>query len=383
MHTELARSANRPEYDRAFRAALQCCALWSDQITMGRFNVRPGVGPVAGFGGTRRGLLLYAQIGDQQRRSPGLYFRQSGTGFGIGILFHSNRLEAHLIGATGNDRHKWLATFAASILNQKIVDVVYVRQLSPADQKILLETGFERIESMPWQTPCHSEDETFCHRIINVSLLFDRDFNITNSQTGRCWRTKLRLAHNRFQNFLIRNRLEWKFAPIRSPVPESVRDLVAEHFEHRSEVVSAEYDQLLNDTHCGSGERTWVGWIGDRTFRRPVSLHFADDLMPAGEITSAAIYLNVATRSILSAGLRDRIRDATGFSALSQFAHAEVFRALQCAGCQVVDLGGSESPELDRFKQQLGAQIRQTHWVVANANSRVTSRGSRQSSCFS
>ena len=86
--------------------------------------------------------------------------------------------------------------------------------------------------------------------------------------------------------------------------------------------------------------------------------------------TSGALYLNIARRDpavLESLGCHD----ATGFSAIAAFLHGQLYASLLCRGWQTLDLGGSETPSLDRFKQTIGAQPLVTTWV-AMTRSEVT-----------
>ena len=66
---------------------------------------------------------------------------------------------------------------------------------------------------------------------------------------------------------------------------------------------------------------------------------------------------NKETQSLLSV-------DTIGFSALSQYCYFRIFDIIKKQGFRYVDLGGSETYELDRFKRQLGAKELRTYWAV-------------------
>ena len=63
--------------------------------------------------------------------------------------------------------------------------------------------------------------------------------------------------------------------------------------------------------------------------------------------------------------LRGGAFDPTGFSAISQYAYLRLFQILRDRGVEWVDVGGSETEDLNRFKRQLGAGAVPSHWVVA------------------
>lgn len=58
--------------------------------------------------------------------------------------------------------------------------------------------------------------------------------------------------------------------------------------------------------------------------------------------------------------------NGTGFSALSRYCYLRIFDLIKRRGFRYVDLGGSETRELDRFKRELGAKELRTYWVVTN-----------------
>ena len=58
--------------------------------------------------------------------------------------------------------------------------------------------------------------------------------------------------------------------------------------------------------------------------------------------------------------------DMTGFTAIPQYIHLEIFRKLKESGVKMVHLGGSETEGLDIQKTQMGGEPQKTHWVVAD-----------------
>lgn len=56
--------------------------------------------------------------------------------------------------------------------------------------------------------------------------------------------------------------------------------------------------------------------------------------------------------------------DSRGFSAISQYCYLRLFNELMGQGIEWVNVGGSETEDLDKFKRQLGATLEPSYWAV-------------------
>jgi hypothetical protein len=326
-----------------------------------------------GFGYSLRSFLLYAQLGDANYRQAGLFLERRDASFALGLFAKDAMIHAHIVSPRGENWGSRVSAFSKWLLNNSLVDRVYVRHLAPSDAAAL--SGFESInECNAWVSGAPLEDETFNHRVVSLNCLvgFNEDGslcvnNIQGDGSGN-FRSKFRLAFQRCRNFLNRNHLSFSLRALRTEDLSSVRLLVEDHFatlERAGKALGStalDYERLLA-THLGDDERllSVVGVLshGDREIIASVFL---------GERTGpfrGGLYCSITNRS--PQYFRTIFReepDLTGLTALPQYALACVFGLMTKRGWLEVDLGGSETQELDRFKRQMGAKRLDTTWMV-------------------
>lgn len=65
-------------------------------------------------------------------------------------------------------------------------------------------------------------------------------------------------------------------------------------------------------------------------------------------------------------GLRIEVgsKKAEGFTAMPIYSYVQLFRELQSKGIKEVHLGGSEIPDLNRFKRQFGCRNDPSYWAL-------------------
>ena len=332
------------------------------------------------FGFSVRSFLLYAQCGTNKVREPGLLFHSDGSCFGLGFYWRDGRIAAHIVGPTG---HTWpiIVTLLAELLFEHgSVDTVFVRYLSPTAAK-QLPHPFRIVEkSHAWCDGAPLEDETFLHRRLSLEHVIDVDAAQTGTTKvkelgdrldSRNFRRKFRLAVSRFQNFLRRERLEFEMRSIVSQRDSRVAiGLIKKHFDHlrlaEKDVGSSalDYQEMLNCMFPDSDRFVSLTcWIhrADREVSAPVSVFL-------GEMTgdrTCSLYCTITDRypSLVE---ELGVKDSTGFSAISQYAFARVFTRLAAKGVFEVDLGGSETTALDRFKRQMGCAEVPSTWRVVS-----------------
>ena len=331
------------------------------------------------FGLSYLSLLLYCNGWNLRSYSThhprGLLYRAPAAIFGVGCFAFDDdqptRGGAHLVAPRGRDAEVTAASVATCIRREFPHLPVYARHLEPELYRTFLDAGrWLPIDAAPWDEAAPSEDETYCHRRIRLADLIELDgqgHRVQVLETGgsRSFRRKAHLAHNRFGNFLARERLRYRLVPLTEARIPDASEIVARHFAAVSasrELIGssfADYKSLVRMVpspedgrfHCRVGYLEGEGW------RQPVSFFAAERLGHGGW----GCYATISRRD---PDLLPSSVDPRGFSAIAQFALLELFAELLRAGAEWVDLGGSETPELDRFKRQLGARHHPTHWAV-------------------
>jgi hypothetical protein len=330
---------------------------------------------VSSFGYSIRAFLLYAQIGGAGlTRSPGLFIEFRGVTFAVGLYLRENTVNAHLISPCGPNWQSVVAIFAKMLLNTTFVDKVYVRHIAEAAAKELEQSGFEELnEQTSWCARAMCEDESFNHRLVNLSSIIARSAdgalqvrNLESDDSGN-FKTKFRAAFQRGENFMQRNGLVYMLRPYTAVDALEVKALVHSHFEVLEQsgtaIGSCALDyQLLIDNLLDNTQRhiSLVGVLRSGEQEIITSIFLGEK---TGE-SSGGLYCSITNRSPenLLRTLPDA--DLTGFTALPQYSLARLFGELECCGWKSVDLGGSETEDLDRFKRQMGAEELKTTWRV-------------------
>jgi hypothetical protein len=187
------------------------------------------------------------------------------------------------------------------------------------------------------------------------------------------------MAQLRFDNFLERNGLQFEMVPMSgSEDALAGRALVASHFKHLHNADKAngslaiDYDCLLDHPLPHGGPYlSLLGVLsrqGPRPVRIPMSLFLGEEL----GMNHGGLYCTITRRELAPVVEALGSIDETGFSAISQYAYARAFAAAARMGWRTIDLGGSETADLDRFKRQLGCQLLITGWRVTDASREVS-----------
>ncbi len=324
------------------------------------------------FGFSYRAFHLYAQCGDQLQRSPGLVVQRGDAIFALGLFQRRHELSAHVVAPRGEGWVNLVQDVVEYLRHRDLVDSIYARHLTSAQCEDLCDAGFEDINCRPWIKEAPSEDETYNHRLINLGeilSLSDLQSPVKRLQgTGsKNFRSKFRLAYNRFTNFLQREEMEYQLCPMAPADYQHGREIVAQHFQHLEAGGKAigstalDYAQLLeHPLHDTEEYFSRIGWLIKKKTRTPVSVFL-------GERTGngiGALYLTITLRDESPAKTLG-VDAPRGFSAISQYAFGRVFLELAKRGWETVDMGGSETSDLNRFKRQMGGRLHETHWMVA------------------
>lgn len=323
------------------------------------------------FGFSLRAFLLYAQCGNRMLRTSGLVIMHHGAVFALGLFEREDGLHAHIISPRGDASCEVVASFSWWLLSRCHVDNVYVRHLIGRDVEQLYDNGFQTIDWRPWLPEAPSEDETYNHRLVYVPRIMsisENGFSINSlpELESRNCRRKFRLAHSRFLNFLHAHDLAFELLPMQPSDYSIAKSIVRAHFERLELAEKAigstaqDYDQLLrNPLPDNEQYLSLMGWICSKHERVPVSVFLGERT----GIAAGALYLTITCRDngiLPSIG----VEDDTGFSAISQYTFARVFEAAYRRGWENIDLGGSETEDLDRFKRQMGASFHPSQWAV-------------------
>ncbi|WP_031507131.1 hypothetical protein [Streptomyces megasporus] len=332
------------------------------------------------------GLMLYANgynlRGASSKYPNGLVYNDGTNLFGVGYFSKEGHVAKHLhiVAPKGPGRVEAVRGFIAEARKAGLARTsVYVRHLSPEDRERFLAAGFSGIETDPWHLGAPEEDETYPNRVYHLEEILHeqpdgtlRIANLTGEERKR-YRSKNRLAHRRFENFLDRNpHLKFVIEPYgyTEPEQELARSVVEGYFEARREqgtVVGStpeDYYAIVRQRPGGTNEHDYFSYLG-KIITDDGDVHPA--MFFAGERVSdrrAALYCTMTMR------FPDRLvglfKDPTGFTAIPQYAWLSVFKLMWRQGIREVDAGGSEVKGLDDQKRQLGGRPEKTYWVVGD-----------------
>lgn len=329
---------------------------------------------VSSFGYSLRSFLLYGQMGSSIARTPGVFVERGDTTFALGLFLKDGIISAHLISPHGSTWVQNVAAFSKWLLQNGLVDRVYVRHINESAASVLECSGFRNIDtSTAWCEGAPFEDESFNHRLVNLDAIVAQDeagglsVKSLESTESSNFRNKFRLAYQRGENFLRRNRLEYSLRPYTvNDLPE-VKKLVRNHFEILEQSGKAigscalDYELLLKN-HLADDKRyvSLVGVLRSEQGELITSVFLGER---TGSETGG-LYCSITNRNPRHLSSQIPNAELTGFTALPQYALASLFGELQTRGWKHVDLGGSETEELDRFKRQMGAVMYETTWRV-------------------
>lgn len=324
------------------------------------------------FGLSCLGFLLYGHgrnpRGISRNRPNGLLYADNDTTFGIGIFRRES--ENHgghlvLVAPRGPDPVQTVQSFMDQVetVAPNAVSRCFVRFLKAESYRDFLDWDFSPISQDPWHPHAPAEDETFCHSRVDLVELQAVPNNGSKSAPRK---RRLRDDWHRFSNFLRRNGIQMQPTPYDAA---TAKVIVKTHFDmprpgaRRIGSVAQDYESLL-EADLNHPDRFGFMLAAEANGRHfPVSVF-------AGEKTNAttlALYCSITRRDPMdwkeALVLEGELK---GFSALGTYVYWKAFCAIRERFPEVthVQLGGSETADLDAFKRRMGAQPEPTYWVV-------------------
>lgn len=246
---------------------------------------------------------------------------------------------------------------------------VYLRFLSLRQYLELLKEGFLPIKENPWHPEAPEEDETYTNSIVTLSDLItplpSKETRVNPIPGGsRSLRRKVRDAHNRFRNFLDRTTLNYELRGLQESDLSYAHFIVDKHFEmlrRKGKDIGSTPEDHLNSLDPEllnlEGVKAYIGFLQGK----PVSIFVGEKLSK----DRFGLYTSITLREIKVAeelSLNDD--ESIGFTAMPTYSFIQLFCKLQEEGIKEVNLGGSETPDLNKFKRQLGCRSDPSYWGV-------------------
>jgi hypothetical protein len=330
-----------------------------------------------GFMPSLLGFMLYANghsLRGTSRLCPnGLIYDDGETLFGIGIFrktLESRNWHVMISGPWGVDGFTKVDRFIRRLRTLVESEEIYVRHLGEEAYQTFLSHGYLSIDASPWCDAAPSEDETYHHKRIRLSDIVGGDPRTIEIKTldgdeHRGFRVKARMVFNRFRNFLERNQLRLAVRDYAAADYDTAERLVRHHFDILKNPVGStpeDYLSLIRFDPAAGGEQYFgkIGFIENDRVSIPALLFIGEKT----DASTVALYATFANRDPETIG---SLFDPTGFSAISQYAYLVLFKMLHDMGVVSVNVGGSETEDLNRFKRQLGAKPEPSYWVVATS----------------
>ncbi|MDD5162796.1 MAG: hypothetical protein PHD95_01165 [Candidatus ainarchaeum sp.] len=325
------------------------------------------------FGLSYLGFLLYCTGRNPRGLSilnpMGLRYFDKKNIFGISVYRREKEKDGgHLMAVAprGIDSFRAVNAFAKTALEtcpQLKGKFFYIRFLSLEQFRHFLAHGYSPVQEQPWHETAFAEDETFSYSILQLSEMFNYSDNLHRHENLYIKSKWNRSSYNRFSNFLLQHGLEWQWGEY--SVSEA-KQIVASHFkmlgeEHKTiGSMPEDYWNLLESDY--EKKFAIVGRLCGKSRDIPTSIFVGEKISN----DKLAFYCCISKRSQNLLNELGIPRKATGFGALSTFALLNVFAEAkkQLPEIETIDLGGSETPELNAFKRRLGAKNHPTYWAV-------------------
>lgn len=343
------------------------------------------------------GFMLYGNGYNLRGKSTyypdGLFYHDGENIFGIGIFkktLSSSKYHIMAIAPSGNHVLHVIDSFFLkihqclhSLDKGHLLGESYTRHLSAEQYSHCLSLGYQAIDTSPWDKEAASEDEEYNHKLIPLNDIIGTDqhsgdpfIKILSGPESKSFRAKAKMANNRFQNFLNRNQLQLKIVDYKAQYQELAEEIVVRHFKSLKNPVGSTPEDYFNLVryHAPKGCDQYFGKIGflmnieQQTNTSNVQQPLLNQPIPLmlfiGEKTysdTLALYATFAMRdtSVLPASITPQ-----GFSAISQFCYLTLFKELKNNGLKWVNVGGSETEDLNKFKRQLGAINSPSYWAI-------------------
>ena len=367
------------------------------------------------YGLSYYGLMLYCNghnVHSPSTKHPrGLIFHDEGKNaiFGVGVFFRKEEPTIpciHLVAPHGKD---WVQAAEAFTTNVKSVlpeAKIFIRhldhknyeQLRNSDEPLIQWEDINAEHKEKWLQQAAKEDETYSHSRIDLSKTLTKEIkdglfaNIESLGNGS-WATKAAQNVRSCHNFLVGTELKLTFVEYTPDDREAVLSLITGHFTRLEEnkkglgSTAADYMNIIDTNPAkakDAGLATYVGYLENASGeKRAVSFFGFEDVSRITDKEKAyAGYATITTydQSILEGFLPEsRILDgkvvtdfksiARGFNNMPTYAMGCFLDYLRTEkNAAIIDLGGSETEELDHGKKKIGATEVKTHWVFANGS---------------
>jgi hypothetical protein len=329
-----------------------------------------------GFMPSMLGFMLYANgyslRGTSAYCPNGLLYFDGETVFAIGIFrktLESKTWHIMINGPWGANGFEKVDRFIRKVRTLTEGSEIFVRHLPETEYETFRKHGYLAIDSSPWCPDAPSEDETMNHKRIHLDDIIGYDsagnFEIKTLQgtEHKGFRVKARLVFNRFSNFLERNQLRFAIYDYSLEYKETAEKMVRHHFQILKNPVGStpeDYQSLVYFDPANGGDQYFgkIGFLENDKVRIPALLFLGEKT----DDKTVALYATFANRDV---EMLDPSFDPTGFSAISQYSYLILFRMLYDQGISWVNVGGSETEDLNKFKRQLGAKYEASFWAVA------------------
>ncbi len=362
------------------------------------------------YGFSFLGLSLYANGHNIHSKSTNcprgmLYTDKGGNAFGVGVFFKNGRPDVpwvHIIAPRGPNWKEAVDTFSDQVLELLPNAELIIRHLSEGECKALApETNLGRIVrrveteaqyagkdayfpapgnasrwtdiyAKPWHEEAPQEDETYTHAVVDLDKVISspekgifRNIEWLGSANSR--NMKRRNA-NGFKNFLEREGLTFTLEEYTPDMQDMARSVVQNHFKSlEGEAIgstAADYENIIGtppDIMKEAGIRMYVGFVSDgKGNKLPVSFFGLEETAP-GRIAAYATITSYDFTPIRDRGMAESDK---GFNNIAAYAMGRLMHRVKNEGYHVFDLGGSETPKLDKGKENYGAMIEPKHWLA-------------------
>ena len=338
------------------------------------------------FGFSNAGFALYSNGYNPRGRSAlaplGLLYQDGENAFSISYFTREgdragSRGYLFIVAPTGRDAVLRAHEVMAGISDNLDVAGFYVRFLTCnqyvdfLSMKPVPYMAYIPAKQHPWHPEAPEEDETLSASIVPIRIAVTRE---------SVMHPHLSLARHGFENFLKRHpgctyTLE-KMNPANIMV---AREIVERHFRllqdsgKRIGSTAEDYFGCLSEPMLNvPGVVAFIGLLN----QIPVSVFVAEAIYGGSEpsrhpYSAAGVYTSITLRDrgflLPKLGIDQVDGEAgRGFGCLSAYAFARLFAELELMGFKDVHLGGSEHPDLNRFKRGIGARNDPTYWIYAH-----------------
>ncbi|MEK6856561.1 MAG: hypothetical protein AABX49_00950 [Nanoarchaeota archaeon] len=231
----------------------------------------------------------------------------------------------------------------------------------------LLNQGFLPAKEHPWHDDSPEEDETLTSSLLRIDDILTDEGNVKTLDYGsKNTRTKSRMTHNRFGNFLERNSLEYLLREYTSQDFETAKDIVKAHFSilgENGEPIGSTAEDHFNSVDPKLIEidsvRAYLGFLSGV----PVS-YFAGEKVSDSRFALYTPFTLRSTELVLPQMGFENGETDKGFSAMPIFSYIELMKELKKEGINEMLFGGSEYRDLNRIKRQLGCRNVPSYWAV-------------------